>query len=312
MPGNNLLASASTIALLLTLVLGPSTASAGPRDRTPPTTPTDLRVTGTTPYSVSLAWNPSTDNSGSFTYRICCAYSNSASVSPPATSFTFTAGIEAGRSFTFRVYAVDAAGNASGYSNSVSMTTPPDTIPPSKPIASVTEVGPTHVSLAWSSVEEGPHVWFWVFKDGSPIMQGTAATSGTISLLEPETTYTFTVQAKDFAANVSPLSDPVAATTESRNTSDTTPPTTPANLTDNGMNFGEEIWLFWEQSTDDVTPQSLIAYEVYANGVLNHTVVGRDRTVLYGTPGIVNTFQVIAVDEAGNKSSPANWTADMR
>ena len=57
---------------------------------------------------------------------------------------------------------------------------------------------------------------------------------------------------------------------------------------------------------------SLIAYEVYANAVLNHTVVGRDRTVLYSTPGMVNTFQVIAVDEAGNKSSPATWTADMR
>ena len=45
---------------------------------------------------------------------------------------------------------------------------------------------------------------------------------------------------------------------------------------------------------------------------LDHTVVGRDRTVLYGTPGIVNTFQVIAVDETGNRSSPATWTADMR
>jgi hypothetical protein len=30
-------------------------------------------VTGMTPYTVSLAWNPSTDNSGSVIYTICCA-----------------------------------------------------------------------------------------------------------------------------------------------------------------------------------------------------------------------------------------------
>lgn len=301
--------------MTLVLALLPGVVHAGPgagKDRTPPTTPTNLQVTGTTPYSVSLAWNPSTDNSGKFSYRICCAYSNSATVSPPATTFTFTAGVEANRPFSFRISAVDAAGNSSGYSNSVSGTTPRDTTPPTKPVVSVTDVGPTHVSLAWSSTEDGPHVWFTVYQDGNPVMNGTAATSGTIPLLEPETTYTFTVRAKDFAMHLSPFSDPVTVTTEARDTSDTTPPTTPANLTDNGVNFGEEIWLFWEQSSDDVTPQSLIAYQVYANGVLDHTVVGRDSTVLYGTAGIVNTFQVIAVDESGNKSSPATWTADMR
>jgi chitinase len=135
---------------------------------------------------------------------------------------------------------------------------------------------------------------------------------GTVSLLEPDTTYTFTVRAQDFAGNLSPLSDPVVVTTASRDTNDTTAPTTPANLTDNGMQFGDEIWLFWEESSDDTTPQSLIRYEVFANGVLNHTVVGRGDTVLYGTPGMVNTFQVIAVDEGGNRSAPATWTADMR
>jgi hypothetical protein len=60
-------AHAAVSALVLSWVLGISPASAA-RDRTPPPTPTNLRVTGMTPYSVSLAWTPSTDNSGSFTY----------------------------------------------------------------------------------------------------------------------------------------------------------------------------------------------------------------------------------------------------
>jgi chitinase len=54
-------------ALVMTLPAA-ATARGAPRDRIPPTTPTNLRVTAVSPTSVSLAWNPSTDNSGSFFY----------------------------------------------------------------------------------------------------------------------------------------------------------------------------------------------------------------------------------------------------
>jgi hypothetical protein len=39
--------------------------------------------------------------------------------------------------------------------------------------------------------------------------------------------------------------------------------------------------------------------------VFDHTIVGQTRTVLYGEPFASNTFEVIAVDEAGNESAPA-------
>jgi len=35
------------------------------------------------------------------------------------------------------------------------------------------------------------------------------------------------------------------------------------------------------------------------------------RTFLYGTVGVRNTFEVIAVDEAGNQSPPATFTVDI-
>jgi chitodextrinase len=305
------IAAASAAIALLTVVLGASIASAAARDRTPPTTPKNLRVTGMTPYSVSLAWTPSTDNSGSVTYIICCANVSSETFPGPASSRTYRAGLEANRSFTLRIVAKDAAGNYSGYSNSVSFTLPRDTTPPTMPVVSLTDVGPTHVSLTWSSTEDGPNVWFTVFMNGAAISQGSKNTSATFSPLEPETTYTFTVQARDFAGNLSPLSDPVSATTEARDTSDTTPPTAPGNLRTNGMHFGDgETWLFWDQSTDDQTAQSLIEYKVYANGVYDHSIVGQGRTVLYGNPGAVNTFTVIAVDSSGNESPPATITVD--
>jgi chitinase len=297
-----------TLALALILSVAPAMAA---RDRTPPTRPTNLRVTGMTPYSVSLAWNSSTDNSGSVTYTICCANTSSETFPGPASSRVYRASLEANRSFTLRISARDAAGNFSGYSNSVTFTLPPDVTPPTKPSVSLTDVGSTHVSLAWSSTEDGPHVWFTVFKDGTPIMQGTRETSAIFGPLAPETGYTFTVQARDFGGNLSPLSDPLTVTTDPVNANDTTPPTTPGNLTDNGMSFEDgETWLFWQQSTDNVDPQPLIRYDVYVNGVLSDSGLGIDRTIVYGIPGQTNTFQVIAVDSAGNQSAPATLTID--
>jgi chitodextrinase len=295
-------------AIMLAMVFAASPVSAA-RDRKPPTTPTNLVVTGMTPYTVSLAWNPSTDNSGSVTYTICCANVSSETFPGPASSRVYRAGLEAGRSFTLFIVARDAAGNYSKQSNSVTFTLPPDTTPPTKPIVSVTDVGPTHVSLAWSSVEDGPNVWFNVSMNGSPVLNVSRDTSANFGPLEPQTTYTFTVQARDFGGNLSPVSDPVSVTTEAVDANDTTPPTTPGNFTDNGMSFGDgETWLFWQQSTDNVDPQFAIRYDVYVNGVLDHSLMGWGSTVVYANAGVENTFQVIAVDSAGNQSAPATLT----
>jgi hypothetical protein len=107
------------------------------------------------------------------------------------------------------------------------------------------------------------------------------------------------------------LGNPFTVTTDPVDTNDTTPLTTPGDLTDNGMSFPDgETWLFWAQSTDNVTPQPLIRYDVYANGVFDHSLLGADSTILYGNPGGPNTFQVIAVDSAGNQSAPATLTTN--
>ena len=191
----------------------------------------------------------------------------------------------------------------------MTFTLPRDVTPPSKPVVTVTDVGPTHVSLAWSSVDDGPNVWYSVAMNGSTVLSGSKNTSGTFGPLQPQTTYTFVVRAQDFGGNLSPVSDTLTVTTEAADTNDTTPPTTPGNLTDNGMSFPDgETWLFWQQSTDNVDPQSVIRYDVYANGVLDHSLIGADRTILYGNPGTSNTYQVIAVDSAGNQSAPATLT----
>ena len=93
---------------------------------------------------------------------------------------------------------------------------------------------------------------------------------------------------------------------------DTQPPTTPANL--NGFDGGcGEAWLDWTQSTDNVDPQSYLRYEIYVNGTFRpeSTVLGGDSTVAYAIVEGSNTFEVFAVDSAGNRSSSASITLQM-
>jgi chitodextrinase len=295
-----------TILLVMAFSVSPAAAA---RDRTPPTTPTNLGVTGMTPYSVSLAWTPSTDNSGSVSYQICCSNVSSETFPGPASSHVYRAGLTPGYTFSLFIVAFDASGNYSKQSKSVTFTLPRDTTQPSKPVVSATDVGPTYVSLAWSSTDDAPSLFYSVTMNGSTVLSGSRNTSANFGPLQPQTTYTFTVQARDPGGNVSPVSDPLSVTTEASDTTDTTPPTTPGNLRDNGMSFQDgETWLFWDQSTDNVDPQAFIRYDVYINGVLDGSQMGGDRTIVYGNPGVFNTYQVIAVDSAGNQSAPATLT----
>jgi hypothetical protein len=268
-------------------------------------------VAAITAHSVTLAWNPSTDNSGKFSYVICCANVSSMTAPQNVSSFVYTAGLEPGRSFTLRMYAVDAAGNYSKPSNSVTFTLPMDKIPPAKPLVSVTDVGATHVTLLWSATDDGTNLWYTVFLNGSAVLTMSRNTSSTFPLLQPETSYSFSVQARDFGGNSSPPSETVTATTRAPNPEDVTPPTTPGNLREN--NWGDcEVELDWDEATDDLDPQWLLEYEVYVNDVYDHSTSLRyTRTIVYGTQNGPNSLSVIAVDTAGNKSDAATVIANL-
>jgi hypothetical protein len=175
------------------------------------------------------------------------------------------------------------------------------------PVVSVTAVGSTWVSLDWiPAQDDGPYLFYQVLLNGSPYANVGSVTATTLHLLEPETAYPFSVRAHDYGPNFSAPSNTVTATTSPPNPNDTTPPTAPANL--RGASFGSgdgEVRLRWDPSSDDVDPQAFLRYDIYVNGVLDHTLVGSDEAVVYGVVGQVNRFQVIASDTAGNASAPA-------
>jgi chitinase len=301
--------------LMLTILGGSSLVSAqSSRDRVPPTAPANLVVTATTEHSVSLAWGASTDNSGRFTYIICCAGST-VTVSHTSTSHTLE-GLQAGRTYTLRVYAKDAAGNLSKSSNAVTVTLPGQLAAPTKPAVQLLNVGPTHASLTWSSTDDGPTIWYTIYIDGQAVstMNSKSSTFTCAAVLVPTgcvpvnqaTTYTFTVRARDVDGNMSSFSDPVFVTTAPVNPNDRTPPTSPAHIT--VEDIGGHVLVRWEPSTDDFAPQSLIRYDVYVDGELRAVVVGTTAAEVEISPGVTSTITIVAVDTADNESVPGMVT----
>jgi len=89
-------------------------------DQTPPTTPANLRVTGTTTTTASLAWDASTDDVGVTGYQV----SRGTTVAGNVSGLTFTdSGLTANTTYSYTVRALDASGKQSAASAAVSATT---------------------------------------------------------------------------------------------------------------------------------------------------------------------------------------------
>ncbi|HEX3933116.1 MAG TPA: fibronectin type III domain-containing protein, partial [Puia sp.] len=88
-------------------------------DKTPPTTPPNLRVVTTSSTSVTLGWNSSTDNVAVTGYYIYVNGAKSYATAAGDTTFVVS-DLDPTQEYSFNVVAVDASGNASIHSNQVS------------------------------------------------------------------------------------------------------------------------------------------------------------------------------------------------
>ncbi len=309
----------AALALLTTLLFSGSTASAAKADKSAPTTPTSLVVTAITSNTVSLKWNPSTDNSGKFSYRVKVNSLNNATstlefVGQTQTTLTVQYMVPF-YSYSFAVYAIDGSGNRSSDSNLVTADIPGDTVPPSAPVLEATTLGPSQVQLTWTkSVDNLPNncCSYAFSRNGSPLTQNinaAAAPSGYQSViirhLPPGSNNAFTVTAIDYTGRNKSTSN--TANAQTWPSVDTTPPSVPTNLHIVSLDTGGgEAWLGWTQSTDDTDAQNNIEYEIYVNGILSPLPVsaGVDLDFAYTLTGVCeNTFTVKAVDKTGNTSA---------
>jgi hypothetical protein len=156
--------------------------------------------------------------------------------------------------------------------------------------------GGTQGSGSFTPVCDGTARTFVVAIAASPFQTGGATGAATASV--------------GFNSQSFQGTDSRAITILESSTGDTTPPTTPANLSANVFGDGE-TWLSWSASSDNATPSGLIVYEVYLNGRFDQPIGGGyTQAILYADLGVVSTIEVLAVDGAGNKSAPASVTVD--
>jgi hypothetical protein len=171
---------------------------------------------------------------------------------------------------------------------------------------SVYTVWPTRISLSWtqSSDEVSNQVWYTLLVDGSPYGGDLIGyRSATVLDLAPSTTHVFKVTVRDQSGNTAE-SNVVSVTTPAK--TDNVPPTAPTNLRLSPESSASEIWLDWDQSTDDTDPQSQIMYDVYLNGEPEHAAIGYGETVVYCRGEGPNTIAIRAVDSSGNASAFSN------
>jgi len=89
-------------------------------DTQAPTAPTNLSASNIAETSATLSWNASTDNTGVTGYNVIMDGSNLGTVTGTSANIT---NLTPNTTYSFTVNAVDAAGNVSAVSNSVSVTT---------------------------------------------------------------------------------------------------------------------------------------------------------------------------------------------
>jgi len=195
-----------------------SATTSGP-DVTAPTDPTNLIATTISDTQVSLQWTGSIDNVAVTGYPVYqdSDYANPVATVTSGTSYTIT-NLDSETAYDFEVRAIDAAGNPSGLSNLASATTSgPDVTAPTDPMnLRATTLNDTHINLIWTaSTDDIGVAGYDVFQDSNyatPIVT-VPGTSYPVMNLDPDTSYSFEVQARDAAGNPSGLSNAAQATT---------------------------------------------------------------------------------------------------
>lgn len=174
-----------------------------------------------------------------------------------------------------------------------------------------TAIRATSVDLKWSAASDDVTVVGYkvTYKlDGENKVKYVSGRTATISGLEADEVYTFTVEAKDAAGNWSNDGPSVTVTTLEEVVADATAPTwaSGAVLTVSPSASGV-VTLIWPDATDNV---GVASYKVYQNSVLIHTM-GKDANSVNVSGLSADTeyiFKVRAFDAAGNISTSLSKT----
>ena len=261
------------------------------KNTTPPTSPTDVTITGTTStnsiygqVTLTISWIGSTDPIGVAGYDV---YRNgteiTTSTSAAFTENSITDTVTPG-TYTYIVVAYDAARNFSNQSTPTTITVIVDNAPPSVPTnLSAQQVSASSVNLSWATSTDSVGIaWYQIYRDGTQIAT-TSNTSYSDTGLSVTIRYMYSVAAVDVAGNVSGESVSTEITIHSTLGGPSTPYLLSATLLGTST-----VGLLWNPSADIL---AIGAYNIYRNG----TQIASVSSTNYQDEGLVPGTYVYGV-----------------
>jgi len=189
-----------------------------------------------------------------------------------------------------RIWGGDSAEDRWGiYTNS-------DTEAPTTPTnITLNNISLNAITVSWTASKDNIGVTGYnVYLNGILTTQ-TTNTSATITDLNTNTTYSFTVVAKDLINNRSTASTALNGST----LQDTQAPSIPENVTISNIT-DSSFKVSWSASTDN---NAVNGYEVFVNGNLNTTTEALSQTVSGLAASTTYSIEILAKDPDNNKSS---------
>lgn len=311
-------------------------------DDTPPEGPETITVAQVAGQrSFSVTWTPATDNKpAAVSYEIAYKVSGEldwTNKTSNSASFTLT-GVAEGSEYTFRVRAIDAAGNLGDWSDEASIICDATAPTNNFGLSSTVTSGPNgSVVFSWNvATDEGDaarglntnyilqYSTNYLFTPGATLHSITVdstnmviangrvtltITGSDLSAFSDLTTYFWRVQAVDNAGNKSGFS----SGSDKFTAPDVTPPTDPANLAMTRVANQQMTRFEWAASTDNSRSVSYILSYWTApdkSDIQSVTVSGTSKEL--ALPAGEIHWSVQAVDGSGNKSSAteASGTVD--
>ena len=151
------------------------------------------------------------------------------------------------------------------------------------------------VGISWdASTDDTKTTSYDVFVDGN-LAKNTTTLNTTITGLDSNTNYSFTVLAKDIANNLSAQSSPKNAMT----LEDSETPTVPQNIVISNET-GESFKVTWDAATDNT---AVTEYDVYLDGNLTASTSETTYTIPNLTVSTTYAVQILAKDAVDNKSA---------
>lgn len=295
-----------------------NTSNATTPDQDAPTSPSNLTANAVSETQINLSWGASADDVGVTGYRIeRCQGANCANFVEVGQSTTLTysdPGRSAATAYSYRVRAVDAASNFSGYSNTASAATPDNTAPTAPANLAANPAGETQINLSWTASTDNVGVTGYRVErcqgtnctNFSEIAQPTGTTFNDTGRT-PGVPYSYRVRAVDAAGNFSGYSNTAGATTR-----DSTPPTSPTNLTANAASE-TQINLSWGASSDNVGVREYRVERCQGAACTNFTEIAQPAATAFNdtgrSPATAYRYRVRAVDTAGNLGGYSNIAA---